>query len=76
MRSQSRMMRGLNSFGHGGGKPEWGSPQNACILWGPRVGGGANIHPRDVQHDRACLNTMKPAGRGYNTSLSRGRNPH
>ena len=28
---------------HGGGKPEWGSPQNACILWGPRVGGGLSL---------------------------------
>ena len=32
---------------HGGGKPEWGSPQNACILWGPRVGGGNQDNPRD-----------------------------
>ena len=23
-----------------GRSPEWGSPQNACILWGPRGGGG------------------------------------
>ena len=29
-----------------GGKPEWGSPQNARILWGPRVGGGNQDNPR------------------------------
>ena len=26
-----------------GRSPEWGSPQNACILWGPREGGGTTL---------------------------------
>ena len=69
--SISRILGGLHFFGHGGGKPEWGSPQNACILWGPRVGGVNQDNPRDEkavrsvlgydeQLDRACLNTTKP----------------
>ena len=40
---------------HGGGKPAWGSPQNACILWGPRVGGGILTHPRDEKPIRGVL---------------------
>ena len=49
------MERMLACFKHGGGKPEWGSPQNACILWGPRVGGGNLTHPRDEQLIRSVL---------------------
>ena len=44
-------------FKHGGEKPEWGSPQNACILWGPGVGGGYQDNPRDEKFDRASLST-------------------
>ena len=63
-------------FKHGGGKPEWGSPQNACILWGPRVGGGNQDNPQDEkpiqsisehdeQLDRVCLNTACTQNQGH-----------
>ena len=46
-----------------GGKPEWGSPQNACILWGPRVGGGNQDNPRDEQPIRSVLEHAEQFGR-------------
>ena len=48
-------------FKHGGGKPEWGSPQNACILWGPRVGGGSqHITPRTNSLFKASPSAAAP----------------
>ena len=38
-KSQSRMIGGLSSVPSGGGKPEWGSPQNMHFVGSP-VGGG------------------------------------
>ena len=47
--------RTATCFKHGGGKPEWGSPQNACILWGPRVGGGNQDNQRDEKPIRSVF---------------------
>ena len=51
MHSQSRMMRGLHSFGHGGGKPEGkeGEPTH---------------HPRDEKLERASLSMTNTPGEG------------
>ena len=51
--------RTTTRFKHGGGKPEWGSPQNACILWGPRVGGGNQDNLETDSLFEVSPNTMR-----------------
>ena len=43
MKKKVPHFRRIALYSEWGRSPEWGSPQNACILWGPRGGGGTTL---------------------------------